>query len=119
MADTPTQAKMKLMKKKAAYHKPYSEEYKRQAVELVITSGRTCEQVARELGCSAYSLHLWKKQYLAEMAPVEVDGRTMSPEDLERENRALRKQVQYLERQREMLKKAISILGEEPNPGMR
>jgi hypothetical protein len=43
----------------------------------------------------------------------------MSPEDLERENRALRKQVQYLERQREILKKAISILGEEPNPGMR
>jgi hypothetical protein len=27
--------------------------------------------------------------------------------------------VQYLERQREILKKAISILGEEPNPGMR
>jgi transposase len=94
---------MKLMKKKAAYHKPYEEDYKRQAVELVITSGRTCEQVARELGCSAYSLHLWKKQYLAQMAPVEVDGRTMSPEDLERENRALRKEVQYLERQREIL----------------
>ena len=96
---------------------PYST--KRQAVALVITSGRTCEQVARELGCSAYSLHLWKKQYLAEMAPVEVEGRTMSAEELERENRALRKQVQYLERQREILKKAISILGEEPNPGMR
>jgi transposase len=107
------------MKKKAAYHKPYEEDYKRQAVELVITSGRTCEQVARELGCSAYSLHLWKKQSLAQMAPVEVDGRPMSPEDLERENRALRKQVQYLKRQREILKKAISILGEEPNPGMR
>jgi transposase len=111
---------MKLtMKKKAAYHKPYDEEYKRQAVDLVISSGKTCEQVAREIGCSAYSLHLWKKQYLAEMAPREVDGRTLSAEELERENRALRKQVQYLERQREILKKAISLLGEEPNPGMR
>ena len=119
MADASTQAKMKLMKKKAAYHKPYDEEYKRQAVDLVITSGKTCEQVARELGCSGYSLHLWKKQYLAQMAPVEVDGRSLSAEELEQENRALRKQVQYLERQREILKKAISILGEEPNPGMR
>ena len=108
-----------MKKRKPAYHKPYDEEYKRQAVDLVISSGRTCEQVARELGCSAYSLHLWKKQRLAEMAPVEVDGRTMSPEDLGRENRALRKQVQYLERQREILKKAISLLGEEPNPAMR
>jgi hypothetical protein len=43
----------------------------------------------------------------------------MSAEELERENRALRKQVQYLEQQRAILKKAISILGEEPNPGMR
>jgi transposase-like protein len=69
---------MKPMKKKAAYHKPYEEDYKRQAVDLAISSGRTCEQVARELGCSAYSLHLWKKRYLAEMAPREVDGRTLS-----------------------------------------
>jgi transposase len=108
-----------MMKKQPAYHKPYGEEYKRQAVDLVISSGKTCEQVAREIGCSAYSLHLWKKQYLAAMAPVEVEGRPMSAEELERENRTLRKQVQYLERQREILKKAISILGEEPNPGMR
>jgi len=119
LADTPTQANMKPMRKKPAYHKPYDEGYKRQAIDLVITSGKTCEQVAREIGCSAYSLHLWKKQHLAQRAPVEVDGRTMSAEDLEQENRALRKQVQYLERQREILKKAISILGEEPNPGMR
>ena len=41
------------MKKKPAYHKPYEEEYKRQAVDLVLSSDKTCEQVARELGCSA------------------------------------------------------------------
>jgi putative transposase len=99
------------MKKKAAYHKPYEEEYKRQAVDLVIRSGKTCEQVARELGCSAYSLHLWKRQYLAEMAPREGEDRTMSAEGLERENRALRKQVQYLERQREILKKSYQHTG--------
>jgi transposase-like protein len=43
----------------------------------------------------------------------------MSAGEREREIRTLRKQVQYLERQREILKKALSILGEEPNPGMR
>ncbi|MBV8900411.1 MAG: hypothetical protein JOY92_09920 [Verrucomicrobia bacterium] len=37
------------------------------------------------------------------MAPVQVDGRPMSAEELERENRALRRQVQYLEGQRETL----------------
>jgi transposase len=107
------------MKKKPTYHQPYDEEFKRQAVELVLHSGKSCQQVARELGCSGYSLQLWKREYLARMAPQEVEGRSMSAEDLERENRALRKQVQYLEQQRAILKKAISILGEEPNPGMR
>ena len=105
--------------KKSEYRKPYQEEFKKQAVELLISSGKPCEQLARELGCSGYSLHLWKKQYLAHLAPTTVDGQQMSPEEMEREIRALRKQVHHLEQQRSILKKALSILGEEPNPGMR
>jgi transposase len=105
--------------KKSLYCKPYQEEFKKQAVELLLSSGKPCEQLARELGCSGYSLHLWKKQYLANLAPTTVDGQQMSPEEMERELRALRKQVHHLEQQRAILKKALSILGEEPNPGMR
>ena len=105
--------------KKSMYRKPYQEEFKKQAVELLLSSGKPCEQLARELGCSGYSLHLWKKRYLASMSPVTVDGQKMSPEEMERELRALRKQVHHLEQQRSILKKALSILGEEPNPGMR
>ena len=48
-----------------------------------------------------------------------MDGQTLSATEMEREIRALRKQVHYLEQQRSILKKALSILGEEPNPGMR
>jgi hypothetical protein len=33
--------------------------------------------------------------------------------------RQLQKENEYLKRQREILKKAMSIVGEEPNPGMR
>ena len=40
------------MKKRPAYHKPYDEDYKRQAVDLLLSSGKPCEQLARELGCS-------------------------------------------------------------------
>ena len=93
--------------KKSVYRKPYQEEFKKQAVELLISSGKPCEQLARELGCSGYSLHLWKKQYLANMAPASVDGQKMSPEEMERELRALRKQVHHLEQQRSILKKAL------------
>ncbi len=38
------------------YTKRYSEEYKRDAIELVRSSGRTVTEVARELGVSSESL---------------------------------------------------------------
>jgi transposase-like protein len=55
-------------------HIIYKEEFRRQAVEMVIHSGKTQAQVARELGCSEYSLNLWKKAYLRQQAPTEIDG---------------------------------------------
>jgi transposase-like protein len=86
---------------------------------MVIHSGKTQAQVARELGCSEYSLNLWKKAYLRQQAPTEIDGEQRSPEQMFAEIRRLQKENEYLKRQREILKKAMSILGEEPNPGMR
>ena len=75
--------------------------------------------MARELGCSEYSLNLWKKAYLRQQAPAQIDGQQRSPEQMVAEIRRLQKENEYLKRQREILKKAMSILGEEPNPGMR
>ncbi len=100
-------------------NKVYDEEFKRQAVELLIHSGKAQAQVARELGCSDMSLGTWKKKYLRAMAPVKVDGREQRPEEMAATIRQLQKENEYLRRQREILKKAMSILGEEPNPGMR
>ncbi len=62
---------------------------------------------------------LWKKAYLRQQAPAEIDGQQRSPEQMFAEIRRLQKENEYLKRQREILKKAMSILGEEPNPGMR
>ena len=97
----------------------YSEEFRRQAVELVIHSGKAQRQVARELDVSEYSLNLWKKTYLKRQGPAEIDGEQQSPEQMAKTIRLLHKENEYLKRQREILKKAMSILGEEPNAGMR
>ena len=43
--------------KEKKIQKKYEEEFKRQAVELVIHSGKTQAQIARELGVSGYSLN--------------------------------------------------------------
>jgi transposase len=100
----------------------YSEEFKRQAVELTIHSGRSIVQIGRELGVSEASLHFWRKRYglKARSETLGVGERAAaSPEELLAENRRLQKENEALKRQRDILKKAMSILGEEPNSGMR
>jgi transposase-like protein len=85
----------------------------------VIHSGKTQAQVARELGVSEYSLTLWKKEYLRHVRPAELKGEQMSPEEMLEKIRQQQSEIEYLKRQREILKKAMSILGEEPHSGMR
>jgi transposase-like protein len=99
--------------------KRYDDAFRRRAVEMMLQSGKTVAQTARELGVSAFSLNLWKKRALADMTPQQVDGNPVSPEDAFKEIRRLHKENEYLRRQREILKKAMSILGEESAPGMR
>ena len=49
----------------------------------------------------------------------KLGSRQMSPEQMVAEIKRQQKEIEYLRRQREILKKAMSILGEEPNTGMR
>jgi transposase-like protein len=71
--------------KEKKVQKRYDEEFKRQAVELVIHSGKTQAQIARELGVSEYSLTLWKRAQLGHLKPAQLDGAQLS------QNRWLRK----------------------------
>jgi transposase len=105
--------------KEKKIRKKYEEEFKRQAVELVIHSGKTQAQIARELGVSGDSLNLWKKAYLKRMEPAPLGSKQMSPEQMVAEIKRQQKEIEYLRRQREIPTKAMSILGEEPNTGMR
>jgi transposase len=95
----------------------YDEEFKRQAVELVLHSGKPQRQVPRELDVSDYSLTLWKTAYLKQQKPVQ--GQMKSPEEMAKLIREQHKEIEYLKRQREILKKTMSILGEEPTNDMR
>ena len=97
----------------------YGKEFKRQAVELLLHSGKTHRQVARELDVSEPTLNLWKKAYLGQQRPAEIEGQMKSPEEMAKIIREQHKEIEYLKRQREILKKAMSILGEEPSNGMR
>jgi Transposase len=52
----------------------HSEEFKRQAVELLINSGKPQAQLARKLGCSDMSLSGWKRKYFKSLAAAKQGG---------------------------------------------
>ncbi len=89
-------------------HPPYDPEFKKRAVQLVVTEGLSKQQVARDLGCSYESLRNWVKQH-------EIDaGQRAGPssEDLE-ELRKLRRENKILREEREILRKAAAFFARE------
>ena len=86
---------------------------------MVLAGGKTIAKVARDLGINKSTLKNWKNKALGQMGEVKVHGQVRSATEVEAENRQLRKELEYVKRQREILKKAMSILGEEPTGGMR
>ena len=88
-------------------YRRYDEAFKRSAVELWLQGGKSVEQIAAELGISTQSLKQWKKQLAA--LPVTGPGQR-SVQQLEEENRRLRRELQSALRQRDILKKTLGIL---------
>jgi len=103
----------------------YSEEFRRDAVDLLRTSGKPLSQVARDLRICSASLRTWRKALLEASGGIARDAvggegdRAASAKELWDENQRLRRENDYLRRQREILKKAASILAEDPQLGMR
>ncbi|MEV6107097.1 transposase [Streptomyces sp. NPDC051940] len=88
----------------------YPEEFKRDAVELVRSTGRTVGSVARELGVNPESLRLWVRK--AEGPAGGGDGEVVTPSE-RAELKRLRKQVRELELEKEILRKAAQYFAKE------
>jgi transposase len=87
----------------------YPEQFRRDAVELVRTSGRPVAEVARELGINHETLRTWVIAAARPAAvPVgELDG------DERAELGRLRRKVAELEAEKEILRKAAAYFAKE------
>jgi transposase len=88
---------------------PYSPEFRRQAVELVRSSGASIPQIADELGVSPQSLRNWVRQTQLDSGE-RGDGLTS---DEREELRRLRRENRRLAQEREILKAAAAFLARE------
>ncbi|MEV6544226.1 transposase [Streptomyces sp. NPDC051665] len=87
-----------------------SEEFKRDAVGLVESSGRSVNSVAKELGVNTESLRKWVLP--ARSGPGSGAGEVVTPSERE-ELKRLRKQVRELELEKEILRKAAQYFAKE------
>ena len=89
--------------------KKYTQEYKDEAVELVISSGRPIAEIARNLGINEGTLANWvnmaKKSGKLKEKPLGTDERA--------ELRELREENRRLRMERDFLKKAAAWFAKE------
>jgi transposase len=92
------------------YNKRYSPEFKRDAVELVRSSDRTVNEIARELGVSSEGLRGWVKQARVD-AGHSAGGQLTSAE--REELRELRRKTREQEQVISILKKAAAFFAQD------
>lgn len=100
-------------------YKRYTRQFKQEAVRLLLTSEKPCEQLARELGVSGVALADWKRQALRNGDHPELakpNGLQVSRTVLEQENLRLKKELETVRQEREILKKSLGILSQDPLP---
>jgi len=83
----------------------YSREFKEQAVELLNSSGKSMEQVERELGIGNGCLARWR----SELSGAGTREAGLGPPDAQVVIRELRRELQVVREERDILKKAIAI----------
>ena len=108
---------MKNQQQAGAKSPRHDEAFKREAVRLWKSSGRSAETTARELGISVFQLYDWNRAG----QPTRAAGVTVPPESkesLQAENDRLRAELARIIEQRDILKKAAGILSEPSPSGM-
>jgi transposase len=91
--------------KKRRPRRRFDDEFKQQAVRLVLDEGKTVGAAARDLDLTETALRDWVKRAQADRTKGRTGLTTAEREELAR----LRKEVRILQEEREILKKAAAF----------
>jgi|SRR3972149_6672873 transposase len=87
----------------------YTEEFKREAVRLMESSGKSVAQLARDLGVKGNNLYRWRGLY-GTRPQLSANGSRPSIVELEAELKHLRRELEVVKQERDILKKAMPIV---------
>jgi len=104
--------------------KRYSETFKINSVQLLEQGNRTQQALASELGISVLTLGQWKRRHgdavvQARFAEGKKGRNAGSPVATAFECARLQRELNYMTRQRDILKKALGIFSQQPPPSTR
>lgn len=90
--------------------KVYSREFKLEALRLLRSSGKTKADIERDLGLYSGQLRLWERAFNREEGNVQqAFPGTGHQNEAEAELSRLRREVEVLRQERDILKKAVAI----------
>lgn len=90
----------------AVERRKYTEEFKREAIRLMEISGKPIAAIARDLGIKDNNLYRWRGLY-GSQHPPSSNGSVAA---MEAELKRLQREVEVLRQERDILKKAMSIV---------
>lgn len=98
-----------------AKYKKYDEAFKQNAIGLVL-SGHKASQVARDLGLNPETLYQWVRKHRdeSEISTMVAPARGQSSAAERAENERLRKELELVKMERDILKKAVGIFSRPP-----
>jgi len=91
----------------------FTRQFKEEAVRLLEADTRSIEEVAKEIGVAESALHRWRNELRGAPKPIDVaDNEALSPTE-KAELKRLRKEVQRLRMERDILKKAAAFFAKD------
>lgn len=90
----------------------FTAEFKRDAVQLVLTTGKSCAQIARDLGLPPHYVVRWKKHHEQQTAsgrPAFAGRGVAALSAQEGRTRQLERELDVTRQERDILKKALAF----------
>lgn len=91
--------------------KQYTDDFKKEAIHLLETSGKTVTQIERDLGISHGLLGKWQKRF--QVNPKTSKLELSEVENLKAELRQMKRELEIARVERDILKKTVGIFSKD------